>query len=132
MRKIDLGGQDYPATFTTWAADEFHRLTGLNLYEPGELRKVFKGGEDEKIVPSDLQTVAKFAYCAMAAGCMPKDAGPDWKPDFTWQWVMNQFSFLDSKIYPQLVAVYYDEDLQAVIDRAAKNSEALQVAGQEQ
>jgi len=129
MRKITLGGQEYPATFTTWAAHEFFRLTGMNLYEPGQIKRVFKNSEGAQMQTSDFENVAKFAYVSMAAGCMPLDAGEDWKPPFTWQSVMNRFSIRDSNIYAQLLSIYSDQDVELPNTKETKNLEAPQLEG---
>jgi hypothetical protein len=132
MQKIKLGGQEFNAAFTNWSVREFYRLTDINLYERSELRKVFKSySEEEPMTSADFERVAKFAYCAFAAGCMPINAAPDWAPPFTWEGILNLFTFKDHSIYAELIAVYYGEDLQSVLDRVAKNQEAPQSVGQQ-
>ena len=89
-----------PALFTTWTVAEFYKLTGINLYDPSGITKVFKRYSDgEAITPTDFDIVVKLVYCALAAGSMPNDAPDDWKPAFSWKGIMNKLPMNDPTIY---------------------------------
>lgn len=124
MRKMRVGSEEMPVAFTTWTVNEFYKITGINLYDPSGITKVFKKYEgDEVITPTDFEIVAKLAYCALAAGCMPEDADDDWKPKFTWRSIMNRYKLGDSFIYDDLLSAYFDRDIEIVKDglEAAKH-----------
>lgn len=134
MRTIKVHGQDFPVAFTTWTLHKFNKMTGINLYDPSGITKVFKKYNDgETITPDDFETVYKLAYCAMSAAILPKDADENWKPDFSYFWVMNGIPKHDHSIYSELLSAYLDRDLVEVIaevEEKLKNPDAPIEAGQ--
>lgn len=117
MRTITIGGEKRPAVFTTWTADLFYKMTGINLYDQGQITKVFKRYSDgEEVLPSDFEAIAKLAYCILASAAMPEDAPDDWKPSFTWKGLMNKIPVNDAQIYSDVISVYFDRDIDVVMD----------------
>lgn len=125
MRKLKVGSIEMPVVFTTWTVNEFHKLTGINLYDQSGLLKVFKKYSDEEsVTPADFEVVVKLAYCALASAEMPETADEDWKPPFTWRGIMNKLPMNDSSIYGDLLSAYFDRDVDIVLE-AAKDEAIL-------
>lgn len=122
MRTITIGGEQRKAVFTTWTAAEFHRMTGVNLYDPKAISNVFqKYEDDEQPTPSEFENISKLAYCVLASAEMPEDAADDWKPGFTWKGISNKIPINDGTIYSELVAVYFDKDMSDLIEMIKDN-----------
>lgn len=109
MRTIELGGETHELSFTTWSIREFHRMTGVNLYSEEGISKVFNESHDT-IEQMDL--IAKLIYCLIASAKLPKNAPDDWKPDFTWNWVLRNIPMNDSAgVFNKILEAYFDRDI---------------------
>lgn len=128
MHKLKVGDKEMPLAYTTWTANEFHRLTAINLYDAAGISMVFK---NEDLTPPDFEVIVKLAYCALASAVMPEDAADDWKPPFTWKGIMNKFSFSDMPaIYDALLSAYFGRSVEELSAELEKNSGAPVNAGQ--